>query len=594
MVARLNDDVSVAQAGVEMREIARALQQEHPEAYPDGSGWSAGVKPLREVLASGADAALWILSVAVTALMLLGCANVAGLLIARHLDSRHERAVSVALGASSRRLLLRSVCEGLLVGGASGAVGLVGAEWLYAALQHWLPEGVPRPDGLILDPRTLTFALGMTAVAGALAALVSALRGVGESADLLRGTRSVTDAGTRRMRTLLATAQVAAAVTLLVVGGYAARSFARLVATDVGFVTSDVVTARLALSPLRYPTPPAQVAFFDRLEHALQQEPGVAAVAAISILPLSGFLNDSSFAVEGYVPTAPGLLPNAQTRVVSDDYFGALSIPIEAGRAFDLRDAVDAPQVAIVSASLARRFWPNGDAVGRRINRFPRATDRPWTTVVGIVGDVRHLNPMQPPEPMLYYPLRQLPSATISVLARLDANRTDVIARGPRMLADVVRAVDPEQPVWLARTMEDWRALSTEDAKLTLSLLALFGGVAVILAAVGLFGVIAHGVARRRREFGVRLALGAMPSRLMFGVVGRGVVMSAIGAALGLGVAGVTGQALAPVFPDVEVRDPWVWLAVIGLVAVVTVAAALVPARRAMRVNPIETLRADG
>jgi putative ABC transport system permease protein len=593
MVARLADGVSVERAGDEMREIALVLQREHPDYYPDGSGWSAGVRPLRRFLAGDVEAALWILSVAVGALMLLGCANVAGLMIARHLDGRHERAVSVALGASGRHLLMRAIWEGLLVGAASGLIALVGAEWLYAALQQWLPDGVARPASLMLDPRTLFFAVAMTSAAGAIAALVSAVRGGAATTDLLRGTRTVTDAGTRRIRTALATAQVAAAVALLVAGGYAARSFARFVATDVGFSTDDVVTARVALSPIRYPSPAAQIAFVDRLAETLRQRPGVSVVGAASLLPLTGDLNDSSFLVEGYVPSAAGLLPNAQTRVVSDDYFRALAIPIQNGRAFDARDTIDATPVAIVSASLARRYWPNGDAVGRRIHRFPRATDRPWTTVVGIAGDIRHVSPMLPPEPILYYPLRQLAAASFSVVARLDRGRADA-ADASRLIGDAVRALDPEQPLWLPRTMTEWRSRSTEDAKLTLSLLALFGAVAVILAAIGIFGVIAHGVARRRREFGVRLALGAVPSRLMFDVVGRGLVMAAIGAALGLAAARAIGDALAPVFPDVVVRDPWVWLGVIGLVAIIAVAASVVPARRAMRVSPVETLRGEG
>ena len=587
VIGRLAAGVPLAGAREEMRRIANDLAREYPASYPEGSGFGVSVMPLREWLVGDLRGPLEVLMTAVLFVLLIACANVANLMVARTTERRRETATRVAFGAPRLRLVRQALFEGLLAGAAGGAGGVLLAAWLMQALLPWLPDDLPRPDSILTDPRVIGFALLVTAAAGALTAAFTAVRATRVStADALKGTRSTTDA--HGARTVLTTAQVALSVMLLVCGGFAARSFMRLLDTNPGLRTAQVVTARVSLASARYPTTASRTAFFDRVHDALVRQPGVAAAGAISLLPLSGQFSDWSFGVEGWVPPTPDDTASEQTRSVHGDYFQILDIPLVAGRLFTPDDTPQAPRVAIVSELFARKYWKDGDAIGRRIKLGRLDSDRPWTTVVGVVADIRHLALNEEPVPFLYLPAAQVPSSTMTLLARLGNG-----AAGPEIIAAAVRAVDIEQPTWAPRTMEQWLSRTVSEPRFNLLLLSIFGTLAVLLAAVGVYGVMAFGVSRRTRELGIRVALGAQPASLMRVVLREGAMLAGAGIVLG-GAAGLlVGRSLSVAFHDIRLADPLVLTAVPLLVLAVAMLASYVPARRAMRIDPVVALRAD-
>ena len=588
VIGRLAPDVPLTAAREEMARIADELRREHPSSYPAGSGFGVSLRPLRAHLVGDLRAPLEMLMTAVLFVLLIACANVANLMVARASERSRETATRAAFGASRLRLVRQSLFEGLLAGAAGGAGGVVLAAGLMSVLQPWLPAGLPRPASMLTDPRVITFALLVTSGAGALTAAFTAARATRVSTtEALKGTRAT--ASTHRVRAVLTTAQVALSVMLLVCGGFAARSFMRLLDTSPGLRTDQVVTARVTLASARFPTPDARTAFFDRVHDTLRRQPGVVATGAISMLPLSGNTSDWSFAVEGWVPPAPGLEPTEQARVVHGDYFELLDIPVASGRLFTEADTAHAPPVAIVSELLARKYWQDGNPVGRRIKLWGLDSDKPWATVVGVVADIRHLALNEAPVPFLYFPAAQVPSSSMTLLARLDAHAT----AGPEVIAGAVRAVDVEQPTWSPRTMEQWLGRTVSEPRFNLLLLSIFGTLAVLLAAVGVFGVMAFGVSRRTRELGIRVALGAQPVSLMRVVLREGAMLAGAGILIG-GAAGLlVGRSLSVAFHDIRLADPLVLTAVPLLVLAVAMLASYVPARRAMRIDPVVALRAD-
>lgn len=588
VVARMAPGVPLTQAKDEMRRIAAQLQEEYPDHYPVGSGWGVDVVPLRERLVGDLRAPLQALMAAVLFVLLIACANVANLMVARTTERSRETATRVAFGATRGRLVRQSLFEGLLIGGCGGLAGLLLAAGLFVALEAWLPEDLPRPANVLADARVIAFALGLTAAAGALTAALTAMRSTRRPAvDALKGSRATADA--RRTRAVLTAAQISLAVMLLVCGGFALRSYARLLAIDPGLRTEHVATARIALSSTRYPDAAARTAFFDRVQAALEQQPGVLRAGAVSMLPLTGQTNDWTFGVEGYVPPAPGIPVTEQARLVHGGYFALMGIPLRAGRLFTPSDNAAAPRVAVVSELLAKKYWKDGDAVGRRIRLWGLDSDEPWTTVIGVVADIRHRALDEAPVPFLYFPLAQRPTSTMTLVARLDPAG----GRGPQVIADAVRTIDVQQPTWAPGTMDEWLGRTVAQPRFNLVLLSLFATLAVLLAAVGVYGVMAFAVSRRTRELGIRLALGAQRASLLRFVLSEAARLAAAGILVGGAGALLAGQYMRAIFHDLRLSDPVVLSAVPVLVFVVALLASYVPARRAMAVDPVEALRAD-
>jgi putative ABC transport system permease protein len=410
-----------------------------------------------------------------------------------------------------------------------------------------------------------------------------------QPARALRGARGSSDPATQRLRALLTVAEIALAVMLLVAGGVALRSFSALVGVDPGVRIAEVATARVTPSVSRYREDPQVIGFYERAIATLSAMPDVAHAGAVSLLPLSGMTSDWGFGVEGYVAPTPALEPDEQARVVGGHYFQALGIPLRAGRFFEARDTAGAPPVAIVSELVAKKYWREATPIGRRIRRWGLDSREPWTTVIGIVGDIRNHGPGSDPVPMIYFPVTQIAEPTMTLVARMQPGST----RGLAAIAEAVRRVDPQQPLFATRTMEDWMSRTVAAPRFNLVLLTLFATFAIALAAVGVYGVMAFTVTRRTRELGIRLALGARPASLMQLVLRHSLTLAGAGVAAGLSAGLVAATAIESQFYGARVFDPLVIVLVPAIVLGVALLASYLPARRAMHVDPVVALRAE-
>jgi putative ABC transport system permease protein len=584
-IGRMKADVGFDQARAEMHTLAAQLQREHPEAYPAGSGWDTRVRDLREHLFGDFRTPLTLLMAAVMFVLLIACANVANLMAARATERRHELATRSALGAPWFRILQQAVVEGVTLGVAGGTAGLALASGLIDLLRFQLPGRLLVPDHLLLDVRVAGFAVGATACAGVLASL-STTPGRRLIA-LLTAQRGSTVADRRRMTAGISAAEVALATFLLIAGGVALRSFANLVRADPGVSIDGIATARVtALN--RYASLDELAGYFDRVVASVSHTPGVRHAGLTSILPLSGDTEDRSFAIEAQ--TRPGEpSPNEQMRAVGGEYFQAIGIPLVAGRYFDARDTTFGERVAVISALAARKYWGDRSPIGARINFGGLMSREPWTTIVGVVGDVRHRGLASEFVPMMYVPVQQLPQRSLTIVAQLEPWR----GHSAGFIADRVRSVDPLQPVFESRMMDEWFSRSVAEPRFSLVLLGLFAALAIALTAVGIYGVMTSMLARRTRELGVRLALGADRAALVRLILGHGAVIAGIGLATGL-AAGLTASALLDAaFIGGRTIDPIVLGVVVTLVAGVALLACIVPARRALRVDPVTALRAE-
>jgi predicted permease len=589
VVGRIAAGESIDNVRREMSVIAGQFQQEHPQQYAAGSGWGLSVRTLREHLFGDFRRPLTLLMIAVSFVLLIACANVANLLVARASDRDEDLATRAALGAPPARLIRQGLVEGVLLGCGGGVAGLALGGSLVRLLQTDLPHGLPTPERLFADPRVAAFTVTITSCTAVIAALTTTVRAVNAAPGRVIGAnRRSTDVSTRRLRGGLTITQIALAAMLLVVGGVAFRSFARLVRVDAGILVEDVTTARVT-ALTRYASLDELASFLSRITAALSESPEVEHAGMVSILPLSGATTDWGFIVDGRASRSTSLFENEQTRTVGGDYFQALAIPLMAGRFFDSHDTPRAPAVAIVSRLTANRYWASDTPIGKRI-RFGGSTENgPWTTIVGVVGDVRDGGLGSEFVPILYVPATQLPTRTMTVVARVKPG----LRRGPGVIAEAIRSVDPQQPVFELRTMHEWAARSIARPRFSVLLLGLFAGLAVLLAAIGIYAVMAFTVARRTRELGIRLALGARPSSLLGMVLRRSVALAGVGLVVGL-VAGLTAAtALEQTFVGVRSLDPVVLAGVAILVIGVALVAAYLPAQRAMRVDPVEALRME-
>jgi putative ABC transport system permease protein len=589
-VARLRPGVSFEAARQELAAIGRQLAREHPQDYPEGSGWGVSTKTLRERLVGDLRRPLNLLFAAVLLVLLIGAANTSAIVLARASERRGEFAARAALGASRVRLVRQVVVESMLAGAAGGALGLAIAELLLRGVEPGLPAAVSRPDTLALDPRVVAFAVGVTSVAAGVAGAYAAAHASRVPAgDALRtAVRATAPRSTRRFRSALVVGQLALAFVLLIGAGLSIRSFASLIEVDPGLRVTHVTTARLSLPPARYRAAADTEAFYQTLLDSIEATPGIAHAGAVSILPLSGSDSDANFGVEGYVPPTPGEAPNAQARFVMGGYFRALGIPLVDGRLFDQSDRRDAPSVAIVSDSLARKYWPDGSPIGRRLKMWSLDDEGPWRTVVGVVGDVRHFGLWEDPTPMLYLPVTQFPQRTLTVVVRAENGQPH-----PHLIETRVRATDEDLPVFDARTMAAWVERSRAQPRFSLLMLSIFAGAALTLAALGVYGVIAYTVAGRARELGIRVAIGAEPRALMSQVVARGLLLAALGLGLGLCVAAVASRSLAALLYDVEPLEPVVYASASAVLVGVALVATVLPARRILRLDPVAALRAE-
>ncbi|HEX6999933.1 MAG TPA: ABC transporter permease [Gammaproteobacteria bacterium] len=594
VVARLRAGVPLSAAQAEMTTIAAAVAREHPE----NAGLGTFVTPLHEHLSRTVRPAVFLLLGAVGVVLLVTCANVANLLLARGASRVKELALRQTLGADRRRMLAQLFTENALLGAAGLLLGMAVAFLAFGYLARLVPETFPAGTRLGLDWRVLAFsgALGVATVLlfGAAPALAAARLDFADALKKGPGRGATATGG--GARNALVVAEITLTVVLLAAAGLLLRSYAAVLAADPGFRPQSLLIAETALPQAKYAESSARNSFYESVLERVAAIPGVEAVAYANYVPLTFDGGYAAITIEGRPPWTEEELGGhlVADRAVSPGYFDALGVPLLRGRDFDERDAPGAPLAVIISESLARAHWPDGDPLGQRLKLGPPRSESPWYTVVGIVGDVRQMALDQPPRPQLYFPLAQVPS----MFPFLWPQHLLVRAEGdPMALAGAVRAavwsVDPNQPVAAVRSMEQVFDAQLANRNLQMTLVSGFAALALVLASVGLYSVLSYTVALRTSEIGVRMALGAQRRNVIGAVLRSAAKLAACGVALGIAGAFGIARLLSSFLFGVSPTDALTFTAVPALLLGVALLAAYVPARRAARVDPLEALRAE-
>jgi len=599
LVARLKPGVTIDAARTAVGRVASRLSALYPESH---GRWGAVVEPIESRYTGDVRPALLVLLGAVGFVLLIACANVANLLLARGAGRLREMAVRSALGASRWRVVRQLLCESVALALLGGALGTLLAQWGLAALVGLFPKSVfnvaiPRLDAIQLDGRMLGFTLLLSLATGLLFGLFPALQvsRAGLRDALQQATRGAGGVPPgRRLRGALVVAEVALAVALVAGGTLLRKSFVRLQAGTLGFDPRGSFTARVLLPGYKYGDAAKRLAFVEQVVAGIHELPGVDAVGVTPFLPLSGWSSGRTFSIDGRTPPAAGQEPEAELRVVNEEYFPAMRIGLVRGRGFEPGDRDGATPVAIVNETMARRFFPGEDPLGRRIRIQARgsvdpADPRNLREIVGVVADVRHYGLTRPAEPEVYLAWRQEPVELIGFVVRTSADPAS-LEKGVRQ---AVWAVDKDQPVTLAMSYEQLASDSITLQRASTRLVAFFAGVALLLAALGIYGVLSYAVARRTHEIGVRMALGAKARDVTFLVLGEGMRLAAAGAALGLVASLALTRVVGSMLHGVSPTDPASFATVLVLVAATALIACCVPALRAARVDPAVSLRCD-
>jgi putative ABC transport system permease protein len=593
--ARLRPGVTLEQAAAEMAQIGRQLERELPETH---RGWGVNVRPLQEEFL-GPQARLFfaLITGASAAILLIGCANIANLLLARGISRAREVAVRTALGASRARLVRQMLVESLVLALAGAAAGLVVAHWglgLLRAEFAGLGADAAVMERAIVDGRVLAFAalasVVSTLVFGLLPALQSVRPDVNQS--LRDGSRATGGTRTRRLRNTLVASEVALAVLFLVVALLAMRTLAAVMRIEPGFDSENVLTLRVSLPEARYATDASVAEFFDRVLERLRSTPAVTAAGAGLRVPAAGsrWNPSRSLSIEGR-PSHANETVFAADLTVTPGYLEALRIPLRAGRLLTSRDSANAPLAVVINEMTVRRYW-DGDtarALGARVRLGDERDAGTWRTVVGVVGSVRNDDIDAPPLPMIYVPLAQRPSREMTLVLRTTG---DPLAQVDHARA-AVASVDPEQPVYEIKSMAQ---VLEEDMRmniLVIGIMGLFATVALALAALGIYGVVSHAVAQRTHEIGVRIALGAAVRDVIRLVARQGLTPVVAGLAAGLAAGLGVSRFMTSILYEVTPTDPLTYVGVVVILGAVALLACIVPARRAARVDPLLALRAE-
>ena len=589
VVGRLRPGVGVSQAQVRMSSLAARLAALYPQT---NAGMSVQLVPLRDSYTGDLRTTLWVLQAAVLLLLLIACANVANLLLARAVAREREVAVRTALGASRSRLFQQFLVEGLTLSACGAVLGFLLAWAGVRFLPALLPQNLflLNAGAVTLDGPVLAFSLVLTALSGAVFGAVPAWRIVAYRdrglATTAGGRGHTGGLGRSRLRGALVVSEVALSVLLLVSAGLLMRSFEKLASRSLGLRPDHVLTARLVLPPNKYKDGPAVDTFSRQVIERLEASPGVLAAGAVNTLPLTGQYALRSFAIGGRPAPLPGQQSPAAFQLVTPRYFEAMGIPLRRGRRFSDGDRPGAPGVAIVSESFARRYWPNEDAIGKRVQIADAGTPE-WREVVGVVGDTRQLGLETDPVPTVYRPFAQAYWPFLSFAARSSGD--------PAALASTLRQaiwqLDKDEPVTAVQTMDQVAAGSVAMRRLSTGLIAVFSAVALLLAALGIFGVVNYGVRQRTNEIGVRMALGASVAGVLRMVVGHGLMLAVAGVVLGLlGAWGAT-RFLVSMLVEVRPMDPLTVVSAALVLLAIALAACLGPARRAATIDPAAALR---
>jgi len=596
-VGRLKDGVSIEQANTEVAGIAARLEKAYPETNTKTSMFVARAQDLQ---VQGVRTALLVLLGAVSGVLLIACINVAGLLLARGLSRRRDIAVRIAVGASHARIVAHLLAESLLIALAGGVAGLLLAAFSVPLLLQLVGPTLPRADTVGIDGRVTLFTLGLSVLTGVIFGLVPALQSA--RVDLREAINEAGRSGMgggvwqRRARSALVVAEIALTIVLTIGAALLIRSFARLEAVSPGFTAANAIAADLPLSSVKYRSDATRTNAVAQLLDRVRTIPGVRSAAVTTLLPLSGGGSMIYFNIKGRPPAGPAQFTLAGYRAASGSYFETLGIPLRRGRLLDDRDKEGAPRVVVINDTMARQFFPNEDPLGHFIQLGALPDPDPnvaYMQIVGVVGDVKQ-QPDAEAKAEMYVPYAQYPDdfmrrlfSLVTLVVRPSIPPAQVVGQ----LREAVRSVDPDQPLSNLRTLDDVVAASVSQPRFRTTLLGIFAVIALALAAIGVYGLLAHAVAQRINEFGVRMALGASPRGVVRLVIRQGLVLAVTGIVIGFVLAVVAVRALNSVLFEVTPWDPAAWAASAATLLVVALLASWLPARRALNVDPVVALR---
>jgi putative ABC transport system permease protein len=584
-LGHLRAGASLPQANAELSTIAARLAAQYPESNRNRT---VTVVALQQVLVHDYQAGLFALLATVGVVLLIVCANVANLLLARGASRRREMAIRTALGASRGRLVGQLLTEAVVLAAIGGSAGLLLASWCEAALVAASPVDIPRLHAVHIDGPVLLFAFAVSVVTAVAFGLAPALQVSGaRTADTLKDEGRGSSAGRGRTRQVLIVAEIALSFVLLAGAGLLVRSLLHLQQVDPGFTAEHAASIDMLLPDSRYPNAAAMSRFYDRLLEGVRGIPGVTNAALSTTLPLSGSSIGVGFSIEGRAEDSTHTGASPRYFAVSPDYFAAMRIKLLRGRAFSERDTAASPEVAIVSEALAQHFWPGEDPVGKRIKLNYNKTG--WREIVGVVADVKGATLAEPTTGSIYAPFPQTPWPFLSAVVRTSGDAGSVASA----LRAVAPAIDPMLAPPEVKLLTHYVDRATSTSRFTAALTGSFASLALLLAGLGLYGIMSHHVAQRRREIGIRMALGAQRSDVRSLIVSQALLLGAIGVGAGLAAALAATRVLQSLLFGVGAADPTTFAAVCVLLSGVVAAAAYFPARRATRVDPMVALRTD-
>ncbi|HUO30748.1 MAG TPA: ABC transporter permease [Bryobacteraceae bacterium] len=586
LIGRLKSGVAPAEAHAELNTIMADLARHYPESYPAKA--TVALEPLRDHIVGRAATALWLLMATAGFVLLIACVNVANLSLASAARRAKEMAVRAALGSGRARLVRQLITESLLLAVAGGVAGLLLGWWCTARLAALAPHEVPRLDQIRMDQTVLWFGIAASLLTGVLFGLAPALRAsAADPNDALKESSKATSGmSRRRLAETLAMAELALAFVLAVGAGLLGRSFTRLINVDPGFDARNVLTLRTYVYGARYAKDEMQLQYYAQVLDRLRATPGIESAAMTSLLPMESF-DRCGFHIRDRHLVHNSEAPSADRYSVTPDYFHVMRIPLARGRLFTPQDTASAPRVALISEECARAEFPGRDPIGKQIQLGGRDDSKPWITIVGVTGDIHQTGLEAAPHMAVYVAQSQDPSFDYAVVAR---------TKGPPLdMQNAVRAaflaVDRNLPIYDVAPLEDFLTSSVAQQRFVLALLALFGALAIVLAAVGIYGVVSCAVNSRWRELGIRMALGAERREVVSMVLRQAAVLAGVGLAAGLAASLVLTRYLATLLFEVRATDGTTLAATASLLAAVAFAASYLPARRAAAADPMVALR---
>ncbi|HKU74406.1 MAG TPA: ABC transporter permease [Pyrinomonadaceae bacterium] len=590
LIGRLKSDKTVNDAQSELSLIASRIEQQYNDSH---AGTTSRIVPLQEEVVGSVRPILIVLLAAVGFVLLIACANVASLLLTRSISRQKEVAIRSALGASRWRVIRQLLTESMLLSIIGGAAGLVIAYWGVPALVAVLPQSqlnaMPFLKSLNINAGILTFSFALSLLTGLIFGLAPALQSskLDLNEALKEGGRQTSSGAGHRLRSAMVVTEIALAVVLLVGAGLMMKSLFRLLQTNVGFKTENVLTMTVILPPSKYTDANKQIAFNDQLRERVQSLPGVSGAGTVNILPVNAG-NTTRFYVDGDPIPAPGQEIEANIRTVSDDYFKALGVPLLAGRTFEARDTNDGQAVVIIGKTVADRVFAGRDPIGKKL-RYPSIQNNDGVVVVGVVGDVKITGIDEAVRPVLYYPFRQSSSTFANLVARTDSDPNALAGA----IRNEVRNLEPDAAILNVRSMDEMIAQTPASfmRRFPALLISIFAGVALLLASIGIYGVVSYSVSQQTHYIGVRMALGASPADILKMVLKQGLLLALLG--VGIGVLAALGlmRLLSTLLYQVSTSDVTTFATVTGALFAVALLACYLPARRATKVDPLVALR---